>query len=108
MGHSPSLCIKGNAKSQRNQSLLVLTHRSVQQKLSQKMKRCMEEAEDEFDESSDEDVDDDTEVSTLVQGEIGSSATFLLGARTRFGIRGSGAFQQPSALLNSSNVYVNF
>ena len=45
----------------------------------------VEEAEDEFDESSDEEVDDDPEVSTLVQGEIGSSATFLLGARTRFG-----------------------
>ena len=45
----------------------------------------MEEAEDEFDESSDEEVDDDPEVSTLIQGEIGSSATFLLGARTRFG-----------------------
>ena len=45
----------------------------------------VEEAEDEFDESSDEEVDDDPEVSTLVQGDIGSSATFLLGARTRFG-----------------------
>ena len=45
----------------------------------------MEEAEDEFDESSDEEVDNDPEVSTLVQGEIGSSATFPLGARTRFG-----------------------
>ena len=45
----------------------------------------VEEAEDEFDESSDEEVDDDPEVSTLVQGKIGSSATFLLGARTRFG-----------------------
>ena len=40
----------------------------------------VEEAEDEFDESSDEEVDDDDpEVSTLVQGEIGSSTTFLLG-----------------------------
>ena len=47
----------------------------------------MEEAEDKFDESSDghEEVDDDPEVSTRVQGEIGSSATFLLGARTGFG-----------------------
>ena len=49
----------------------------------------MEEAEDEFDESSDEEVDNDPEVSTLVQGEIGSSATFPLelasGTRTRFG-----------------------
>ena len=45
----------------------------------------VEESEDEFDESSDEEVDDDPEVSTLVQGEIGSSATFLQGARTRFG-----------------------
>ena len=45
----------------------------------------VEEAEDEFGESSDEEVDDDPEVSTLVQGEIGSSVTFLLGARTRYG-----------------------
>ena len=45
----------------------------------------VEEAEDEFDESSHEEVDDDPEVSTLVEGEFGSSATFLLGARTRFG-----------------------
>ena len=46
----------------------------------------MEEAEDEFDESSDEEFrDDNPEVSMLVQGEIGSSATFLLGARTHFG-----------------------
>ena len=45
----------------------------------------VEETEDELDESSDEEVDDGPEVSTLVQGEIGSSATFLLGARTRFG-----------------------
>ena len=45
----------------------------------------VEEAEDEFDESSDEEVDNDPEVSTPVQGEIGSSATLLLGARTRFG-----------------------
>ena len=43
----------------------------------------VEEAEDEFDESSDE--EDDPKVSTLVRGEIGSSATFLLGARTRYG-----------------------
>ena len=63
----------------------------------------MEESEDEFDESSDEEVDDDPEVSTLVQGEIGSSATFLKNS-----LRESGAFQQPSALLNSSNDYVNF
>ena len=40
----------------------------------------VEEAEDEFDESSDEEVDDDDpEDSTLVQVEIGSSTTFLLG-----------------------------
>ena len=45
----------------------------------------VEEAEDEFDESSDVEVDDGPEVSALVQGEIGSSATFLLGAKTRFG-----------------------
>ena len=36
---------------------------------------------DNFDESSDEEVED----STLPQGEIGSSATFLIGARTRYG-----------------------
>ena len=41
----------------------------------------VEEAEDEFD----EEVDDGPEVSTPVQGEILSSATFLLRARTRFG-----------------------
>ena len=45
----------------------------------------VEEAEDEFDESRDEEVDNDPEVSTLVQEEIGSSATLLLTARTRFG-----------------------
>ena len=66
----------------------------------------MEEAEDKFDQSSDKEVDDDPEVSTLVQGEIGSSATFLLGEKNS--LRESGAFQQPSALLNSSNDYVNF
>ena len=44
---------------------------------------------DEFDQSSDEEVSEDgqenTRCPTLLQGEIGSSATFLLGARTRFG-----------------------
>ena len=46
----------------------------------------VEEAEDvELDESSDEEVDDGPEGSTLVQGEIGSSAAFLPGARTCFG-----------------------
>ena len=39
----------------------------------------------EYDESSDEEVEDRPDDSTLLQGEIGSSATFLLGARTRFG-----------------------
>ena len=40
---------------------------------------------DEFDESSDEEVvEDGRGDNTLLQGEIGSSATFLLGARTRF------------------------
>ena len=67
----------------------------------------VEEAEDEFDESSDEEVDDDPEVSTLVQGEIGSSAMFLL-AWSKNSLRESCAFQQPSALLNSSSDYVNF
>ena len=37
---------------------------------------------DNFDKSSDEEVEED---STLLQGEIGSSATFLIGARTRYG-----------------------
>jgi len=37
---------------------------------------------DNFDESSDEEVEED---STLLQGEIGSSATFLIGARTWYG-----------------------
>ena len=37
---------------------------------------------DNFDESSDEEVEED---STLLQGKIGSSATFLIGARTRYG-----------------------
>ena len=41
-----------------------------------------EEEGDIFDESSDEEVEED---STLLQGEIGSSATFLIGARTRYG-----------------------
>jgi len=40
---------------------------------------------DEYDESSDEEVEDRPDDSTLLQGEIGSSATFRLGARTRFG-----------------------
>ena len=40
---------------------------------------------DEYDESSDEEVEDRPDDSTLLQGEIGSSATFLLGAITRFG-----------------------
>ena len=40
----------------------------------------VEEAEDNFGESSDEEVDDDDpEISTLVQREIGSSTTFVLG-----------------------------
>ena len=40
---------------------------------------------DEYDESSDEEVEDRPDDSTLLQGEIGSSATFLPRARTRFG-----------------------
>ena len=44
-----------------------------------------EDQEDIFDESSDEEVEHSHEGSTLVQGEIGSSATFLLGARTCYG-----------------------
>ena len=45
----------------------------------------LEEGEaDEFDQSSDEEKEN-TKCPMLLQGEIGSSATFLLGARTRFG-----------------------
>lgn len=43
-----------------------------------------EEAGDEFGERNDEEVGDGPEVSTLVQGEIGSSVTFLQGAGTLF------------------------
>ena len=39
----------------------------------------------EYHESSDEEVEDRPDDSTLLQGEIRSSVTFLLGARTRFG-----------------------
>ena len=39
----------------------------------------------EFDESSDEDVEDHGWKELLIQREIGSSATFLLAAKTRFG-----------------------
>ena len=39
----------------------------------------------EFDESSDEDVEDHSWKELLIQGEIGSSATFLLAGKTRFG-----------------------
>ena len=44
-----------------------------------------DESDAEFDESSDEDVEDHGREESLLQGEIGSSATFLLGAKTRFG-----------------------
>ena len=46
-----------------------------------------EDQSDEFDESSDEEVvnDDSSEPTTATHGEIGSSVTFLLGARSRFG-----------------------
>ena len=96
-GTLPSLCIKGNAKSQRNRfSIAFDAQVSTAEAVTEN--ETVEEAEDEFDESSDEEVDDDPEVSSLVQGEIGSSATLLE----------SGAFHQPTALLNSSNDYVNF
>ena len=78
MGHSPSLCIKGNAKSIAFDAQ-VSTAKAVTEN------ETVEEAEEKFDESSEEEVDDDPEVSALVQKEIGSSATFLLGARSRFG-----------------------
>ena len=39
----------------------------------------------EFDGSSDEDVEDHGWKELLIQGEIGSSAMFLLAAKTRFG-----------------------
>jgi len=41
-----------------------------------------DEEGDNFDESNDKEAEED---STLLQGEIGSSATFLIGARTRYG-----------------------
>ena len=46
-----------------------------------------EEIEDGFDSSSDEEVldEDGNGGDSLLQGEIGSSATFLFGARSRFG-----------------------
>lgn len=46
-----------------------------------------EEITDEFDPNSDEEVEGEEAVGgdSLFQGEIGSSATFLLGARSRFG-----------------------
>ena len=81
---SPSLCIKGNAKSQRNQfSIAFDAQVSTPEAVTEN--ETVEEAEDEFDESSDEEVDDDPEVSSLVQGDFGSSATFLLGASPRLG-----------------------
>jgi len=45
----------------------------------------LDDEADEYDESSDEEFEDRPDDFTLLQGEIGSSATFLLGARTRFG-----------------------
>ena len=94
MGHSPSLCIK-----QRQCEIAEKPQVSTAEAVTEN--ETVEEAEDEFDESSDEEVDDDPEVSSLVQGEIGSP-------RRKNSLRESGAFQQPSALLNSSNAYVNF
>ena len=46
-----------------------------------------EEIEGYFDSSSDEEVadEDGNEGDSLLQGEIGSSATFLFGVRSRFG-----------------------
>ena len=44
-----------------------------------------DESDAEFDESSDEDVEDHGQEESLLQGEIGNLATFLLGAKTRFG-----------------------
>ena len=46
-----------------------------------------EEIADEFDSSSDEEVEGEEadRGDSLFQGEIGSSATFVLGARSRFG-----------------------
>ena len=84
-GTLPELCIKGNAKSQRNHAICIAFDVQVSTAEAVTENETVEEAEDECEESSDEEIDDDPEVSTLVQGEIGSSATFLLGARTRFG-----------------------
>ena len=46
-----------------------------------------EEIDNEFDSSSDEEIadEDGNGGDLLLQGEIGSSATFLFGARSRFG-----------------------
>ena len=56
---------------------------------------------DVFDKSSDEEVEDGHEDTTLLQGEIGSSALLLLGVRNRFGrVVCLGDLQQSSALLN--------
>ena len=46
-----------------------------------------EQIEDDFDSSRDEEVadEDGNEGDSFLQGEIGSSATFLFGARSRFG-----------------------
>ena len=45
----------------------------------------LDDEADEYDESSDEEVEDRPDDSTLLPEEIGSSATFLLGATSRFG-----------------------
>ena len=67
----------------------------------------MEEAEDEFDESSDEEVDDESggfHASTRRNwNKLGK-----VSPRSKNSLRDRSTFQQPSALLNSSNDYVNF
>ena len=53
---------------------------------SQTVEQAMEDESNEYDESSDEDdVGTSDENGNFLQGEIGSSTTFLLGIRSRFG-----------------------
>ena len=45
----------------------------------------MNDAVDEYDEISDEEVEVNEADRTIIQAEIGTTTTFLLGTRTRFG-----------------------
>ena len=53
---------------------------------SQTVEQAMEDESNKYDESSDEDdVGTSNESGNFLQGEIGSSTTFLLGTKSRFG-----------------------